>query len=95
MEFNIHGHGILSPEKRVEELRKAVFLENAFKKHNLTDPYRELNDMQKHDALQTEYRSEFPHDIRHFKQVLDLHARRRSLPTLEDTIHFDEPEGGS
>ena len=87
----------MKPEQRVHELRKAVFLEKAFKKHKLTDPNRELNKKidSKHAALEAEYRSQFPNDQRNFKHVLDLHARRRTLGNLPDTLHFVDPKEGS
>jgi hypothetical protein len=95
-EFKIHGEGILTAEKRVLELQKAVFLENAFREHKLTDPHRELTDKKEHDALQKMFRARFPNDQRNMKHVLDLHARRRTLPKKPDTLKFDDPfEGGT
>ena len=94
--FNIHGEGILTAEKRVLELQKAVFLENAFREHNLTDPHRELTDLKTHDALKKQYRAQFPKDTQNFKHLLDMHARRRTLPDKGDTLKFDDPfEGGT
>ncbi len=37
--WHIYGHGIIPIEKRVDDFKKAIFLENVFRNEGITDPY--------------------------------------------------------
>ena len=81
-----HLHGFRSSGKKVEELKRLIYLEKLFR----ADPSLEhiITDNAKHDMLANAYFSAFPKDKRAFNVVRDRYSLRRNLPDLPADLRF-------
>ncbi len=81
-----HLHGFKSSGKKLEELKRLIYLEKLFRE----DPSLEhtVTSKAKHDKLANAYFSEFPKDKRVFNIVRDRYNLRRNLPDLPNDLRF-------